>query len=50
MSDEPVLGSEFDALIPMPALDPAVIESIRALVREKPYAVLCTQAEGQPYG
>jgi uncharacterized protein YhbP (UPF0306 family) len=27
-----------------------VVESIQALVHQEPFAVLCTQAEGQPYG
>jgi len=34
----------------VPAEEPAVLESIRALVHHEPFAVLCTQAGGQPYG
>ena len=50
MLDEPALGPEFDAPFPAPAEEPVVLESIRALVHREPFAVLCTQAGGQPYG
>jgi len=50
MLDEPVLGPELDAPFLTPAEEPAVLESIRALVHHEPFAVLCTQAGGQPYG
>jgi nitroimidazol reductase NimA-like FMN-containing flavoprotein (pyridoxamine 5'-phosphate oxidase superfamily) len=30
--------------------DPAIRERIRALLEQQPFAVLCTQGEGQPYG
>ena len=50
MHDEPVLGSEFDQSLAHGYSDPAVAECIRTLVSEEPFAVLCTQGEGQPYG
>ena len=50
MQDEPVLGSEFDTLLAQESSDRTVAERIRALVAEEPFAVLCTQGEGQPYG
>jgi nitroimidazol reductase NimA-like FMN-containing flavoprotein (pyridoxamine 5'-phosphate oxidase superfamily) len=34
----------------VPAEEPGVLESIQALVHHEPFAVLCTQAGGQPYG
>jgi uncharacterized protein YhbP (UPF0306 family) len=50
MQDEPVLGSEFDTpLFPEPPQRAAFVQ-IHALVAEEPFAVLCTQGEGQPYG
>lgn len=49
MLEEPVLGPGFDAP-PLPAEEPEVLESIQALVHREPFAVLCTQAGGQPYG
>jgi uncharacterized protein YhbP (UPF0306 family) len=50
MQDEPVVGPGFDAPSLVPAEEPAVLESIQALVHHEPFAVLCTQAGGQPYG
>ena len=50
MHDEPVLRSKFDQPLANGSSDPAVAECIRALVSEEPFAVLCTQGEGQPYG
>jgi nitroimidazol reductase NimA-like FMN-containing flavoprotein (pyridoxamine 5'-phosphate oxidase superfamily) len=50
MHDEPVLGTEFDQPLTSGSSDPAVTECIRSLVSEEPFAVLCTQGEGQPYG
>jgi nitroimidazol reductase NimA-like FMN-containing flavoprotein (pyridoxamine 5'-phosphate oxidase superfamily) len=50
MFDEPALGPGFDASVATPAEDPAALESIRTLVHNEPFAVLCTQAGGQPYG
>ena len=50
MLDEPLFGSGFDAPFLAPAEEPVVLESIRALVHDEPFAVLCTQAGGRPYG
>ncbi len=48
--DEPILGPGFDAALAGPAQDPLALESIQTLVHTEPFAVLCTQAGGQPYG
>ena len=48
--DEPILGPGFDASLPAPAQDPMALDSIQALVHTEPFAVLCTQAGGQPDG
>jgi nitroimidazol reductase NimA-like FMN-containing flavoprotein (pyridoxamine 5'-phosphate oxidase superfamily) len=50
MLDELVLGPGFNAPFLVPAEEPIVLESIQALVQHEPFAVLCTQAGGQPYG
>jgi nitroimidazol reductase NimA-like FMN-containing flavoprotein (pyridoxamine 5'-phosphate oxidase superfamily) len=50
MSDEPLLGLEFEAPLAAPAEEPNLLSSIRSLVDHEPFAVLCTQAGGQPYG
>lgn len=50
MHDEPVLGSEFGAPLAQEPSDRDVAECIHSLVEEEPFAVLCTQGEGQPYG
>ena len=50
MQEEPVLGPEFVSPLIKDASDRAVAECIRALVTEEPFAVLCSQGEGQPYG
>jgi nitroimidazol reductase NimA-like FMN-containing flavoprotein (pyridoxamine 5'-phosphate oxidase superfamily) len=50
MLDEPVLGPGFDTPFLAPTEEPLVLDSIRALVHNEPFAVLCTQADGQPYG
>lgn len=50
MQDEPMLGPEFDASLIIESADGTVTECIQALVKEEPFAVLCTQGEGQPYG
>jgi nitroimidazol reductase NimA-like FMN-containing flavoprotein (pyridoxamine 5'-phosphate oxidase superfamily) len=50
MHSEPVLGPEFDVPLPAESVDPTAAESIRALMAEEPFAVLCTQSGGQPYG
>ena len=48
--DEPALGCEFDLEMEKRAQDPAVRERIWRLLDEQPFAVLCTQGGGQPYG
>lgn len=48
--DEPVLGRDFDVQYESVVEDPALSERIRGLVDAEPYAVLCTQGQGQPYG
>ena len=46
--DEPLLGEPDE---PMSATgSEALVTSIRRLVTDEPYAVLCTQGESQPYG
>jgi nitroimidazol reductase NimA-like FMN-containing flavoprotein (pyridoxamine 5'-phosphate oxidase superfamily) len=47
--DEPLLD-RFDTKISNTPSDPRVRDRIRALLDEQPFAVLCTQGEGQPYG
>jgi len=48
--DEPILGHEFDMEMQQNAQDPEVRERIGKLLNEQPFAVLCTQGGGQPYG
>jgi len=48
-SDEPLFDDDI-AQAPDPSSDPAVRERIRRLIDEQPYAVLCVQGGGQPYG
>jgi nitroimidazol reductase NimA-like FMN-containing flavoprotein (pyridoxamine 5'-phosphate oxidase superfamily) len=48
--DEPILGPEFFGQPSEPIEDPRVLDLIQALVQIEPFAVLCTQAGGQPYG
>jgi nitroimidazol reductase NimA-like FMN-containing flavoprotein (pyridoxamine 5'-phosphate oxidase superfamily) len=50
MHEEPILGLEFDARLGEEMSDPTVVESIHRLVEGEPFAVLCTQGGGQPYG
>ena len=52
MTDEPLLESTAPEKASANASgdEPAVRDRIERLVREQPYAVLCTQGEGQPYG
>ena len=50
MHDEPVLGPDFDAPRIQGAADGNVADQIVGLVTEEPFAVLCTQGDGQPYG
>jgi len=49
MLDQPINGSGVDAPFLVPAEEPAVLESIQTLVHCEPFAVLCTQAGGQPH-
>ena len=48
--DDPLFDPGSNAPLLAPAEQPLVLESIRALVHNEPFAVLCTQAGGQPYG
>ena len=50
MLEEPVLGHGFDHELGEEVADPRVAECIRRLVEAEPFAVLCTQGGGQPYG
>ena len=48
--DEPLLGNNRITSRPDATADPAIRERIWALIDNQPYAVLCVQGEGQPYG
>jgi nitroimidazol reductase NimA-like FMN-containing flavoprotein (pyridoxamine 5'-phosphate oxidase superfamily) len=53
MTDEPVLGTDLD--VPLQPVgpadpDPMARDLIADLVHSEPFAVLCTQGGGQPYG
>jgi uncharacterized protein YhbP (UPF0306 family) len=48
--DEPLFNKHHISDSPGATTDPAVPERIRQLASQQPYAVLCTQGEGQPYG
>jgi nitroimidazol reductase NimA-like FMN-containing flavoprotein (pyridoxamine 5'-phosphate oxidase superfamily) len=48
--DEPLIGPEFPVSPQSAQEEPAVVDRIRELVEGEPFAVLCTQGEGQPYG
>jgi nitroimidazol reductase NimA-like FMN-containing flavoprotein (pyridoxamine 5'-phosphate oxidase superfamily) len=48
--DEPALGRDFDGTIEPPAATPAIRDGIARLLDAQPFAVLCTQGGGQPYG
>ena len=48
--DEPFIGPMPDASGRQAVAGPAIRERIRALLDEQPFAVLCTQGDGQPYG
>ncbi len=50
MQDEPVLGPEFDVPLAKESSDRTAAECVHALVTGEPFAVLCTQGGGQPYG
>ena len=47
--EDPTLESMIEDA-PPDAQDPAVRERIRRLLDGQPFAVLCTQGGGQPYG
>ena len=47
--DQPLLERELDTQM-QGIQDPAVRERISRLLNEQPFAVLCTQGGGQPYG
>ena len=49
-SDEPLFGGREAKGNPGAGETPAVRERIQQLADQQPYAVLCTQGEGQPYG
>ena len=48
--DEPLLDDNNMEDSPGTEASPAVRDRIRQLVDQQPYAVLCVQGEGQPYG
>lgn len=50
MHDEPVLGRIFDTRHATEVGGTSLVEQIRDLIAGEPFAVLCTQGEGQPYG
>jgi hypothetical protein len=52
MSDEPLVGSKvsWDSPVSASTGEHELRDQIAQLVREQPYAVLCTQGGGQPYG
>jgi nitroimidazol reductase NimA-like FMN-containing flavoprotein (pyridoxamine 5'-phosphate oxidase superfamily) len=52
MTDEPLLESATPgkSSVNASAEDSALRDQVAQLVREQPYAVLCTQGGGQPYG
>jgi nitroimidazol reductase NimA-like FMN-containing flavoprotein (pyridoxamine 5'-phosphate oxidase superfamily) len=49
-SDEPLFKRSDISESPVATADPAVRERIRQLIDKQPYAVLCVQGGGQPYG
>ena len=48
--DEPALDDVITSTSEMEAVEPSLQIRIRTLMTEQPYAVLCTQGGGQPYG
>ena len=48
--DEPLFDEDDSKHRPGPSADPALRERIRQLADKQPYAVLCVQGQGQPYG
>jgi nitroimidazol reductase NimA-like FMN-containing flavoprotein (pyridoxamine 5'-phosphate oxidase superfamily) len=49
-TDEPLLDEDDMTHAPGSMTDPAIRERIRTLADTQPYAVLCVQGSGQPYG
>jgi nitroimidazol reductase NimA-like FMN-containing flavoprotein (pyridoxamine 5'-phosphate oxidase superfamily) len=50
VNDEPVLGPAFGANQDAAVKEQEIVLQIEALLDGEPFAVLCTQGEGQPYG
>ena len=51
MMDEPLLGPRYHEPFPGPPEEEArLVDGIRDLIGSQPFAVLCTQGNGQPYG
>jgi nitroimidazol reductase NimA-like FMN-containing flavoprotein (pyridoxamine 5'-phosphate oxidase superfamily) len=50
MTDEPFLASDLPTQASSAAEHRQLDEQIAQLVQDQPYAILCTQGEGQPYG
>jgi len=50
MTDEPLLESDPTPDKATAAEHPPLADRIAQLVQQQPYAVLCTQGQGQPYG
>lgn len=48
--EDPPLNSNESTHSPGTTVDPEIRDHIRHLIDEQPYAVLCVQGEGQPYG
>jgi uncharacterized protein YhbP (UPF0306 family) len=48
--DEPLFGTEQVTQSPGATARPVVRDRVHDLTRSQPYAVLCVQGEGQPYG
>ena len=48
--DEPALGVAVGASSDTLPTEPSLRDRVRVLMTEQPYAVLCTQGGGQPYG
>jgi hypothetical protein len=48
--DQPICRRQSDTKTPDDTHDPAIREQIRTLLDDQPFAVLCTQGGGQPYG
>lgn len=50
MTDEPLLESDTSKRAEATAKDQQPARRIGQLMKEQPYAILCTQGQGQPYG